>query len=242
MICVVSLYSGCSEKLPGGPGTELEDVLTVRLTTDFESYAQENNYRNDYEVPETMNWLEFNQLTAWLVYFRVRLENVFDEPVVGTQYIDAKINVWDTNDTTRARTLTVLDTLSEETVIIQPGETYTVFSGEEFVWDHTDDQGESFTPKVTYEDHSVVERIEYDKNHDTYYRHCDTLSSFMSDSVVVFRNPLEIKAQATVQLFREYKGSYWQSEEVEFTIRYLSHEGWTPVTPKCNEGYVIEGP
>jgi hypothetical protein len=235
-------FCGCSEKLPEGPGTELEDVLTVQLTMDFEGYAQENNYRNEYEVPDGMTWREFNILTAWLVYFRVRVENVFDEPVVGTKYIDAKIKIWDKNDTTKIRTLTVLDTLSTETLIIQPGETYTVFSGDRFIWDHTDDQGESFTPKVAYEDYSVVERIEYDKNHDTYFRHCDTLSFFMADSVVLFHGPIEIGAQATIQLFREFVGDYWQSEEVEFTIEYLSPEGWTPVNPQCKEGYVIEGP
>ena len=241
-VCIVCLLSGCSEKLPEGPGTEFEDVLRVHLTTDFDSYAQENDYRNDFEVPEEMNWLEFNAKVAWLVHFRLRLENVFDEPVAGTKYIDAKIRIWDKNDTTKVRNLIVLDTLSTETVIIQPGETYTVFSGDQFVWDHTNDQGESFTPTVEYEEYTLLERIEYDKNNDVYYRHCDTLSSFMTDSVVVFRNPFEIQAQATVQLFREFKGSYWKSEEIEIIIQYLSPEGWTPVTPLCREGYVIEGP
>lgn len=242
LFVTVYILGGCSEKLPEGPGTEFEDVVKVHLTTDFNSYAQENTYRDDYEVPDGMNWLEFNEKIAWLVYFRLRVENVFDEPIVGAKYIDAKIKIWDKNDTTKVRTLTVLDTLSTDTIIIEPGETYTVFSGDQFVWDHTDDQGESFTRKVTYEDYSVTERIEYDKNNDVYYRHCDTLYSFMTDSVVLFMKPLEITAQARVQLFQEFKGSYWRSEGIEFTIEYLSAVGWTPVTPMCNEGYVIEGP
>ena len=114
----VFLWGGCSEKLPEGPGTEFEDVVKVHLTTDFDRYVQENTYRDDYEVPDGMNWLEFNAMTSWLVHFRVRVENVFDEPIVGAKYIDATIKIWDRNDTTKVRTLTLTDTLSSDTIII----------------------------------------------------------------------------------------------------------------------------
>ena len=204
LIALAFFFNGCTENLPEGPETGLEDVLTVRLSTDLESYVQENTYGDEYAVPEGMTWREFNLATAWLVYFRVRLDNAFDEPVVGTKYIDATIKVWDSNDTTKVRTLTVLDTLSEETIIIQPGKTYTVFSGDRFVWDQTDDHGERFPTTNTYQDYDVAERITYDKLRGVYYRHCDTLSSFQADSVIAFKDPIHVKAQATVRLLREY--------------------------------------
>jgi hypothetical protein len=238
MLCI----SSCSEKLPEGPDTQLEDVLVMQLTTDFESYAQENTYEDDYEVPEGITWLEFKQLSSWKVYFRVRLENTFDEPVVGTKYIDATIRVWDKRDSTRARTLTVLDTLSDETIIIQPGDQYTVFSGDRFIWDQKDDRGAPFAPKDTFMAYVVEERLEYNKYTDVYYRHCDTLDSYWTDSVIVFRRPIEIQAQASVQIFREYEGMYWKSDVIEFPIVFLSHAGWTPVVPPCKEGYLIENP
>ena len=240
-ILTIFLFS-CSEKLPEGPDTELEDVLLVRLTTDFESYAQENTYRDEYNTPEGMNRIEFNQLTAWKVYFRVRLENTFDEPVVGTKHVDATIRMWKKNDPLKVRTLTVVDTLSEETIVIKPGDTYTVFSGDRFIWDQTYDTGEPIAPKDTFLSYQIEERITYDKHNDVYYRHCDTLSSFWADSVHTFRNPIEIRAQATVQLFQEYKGMYWKSDAIEFPIVYLSHAGWEPFTPPCKEGYVIQDP
>jgi len=242
IVAVAFTFHSCTEKLPEGPGTELEDVLKVELTTDFDGYAQENTYADEYQVPDGMTWVEFNVATAWKVYFRVRVYNVFDEPVVGTKYIDARIRVWDTNDTTQVRTLAVLDTLSTDAVIIHPGDRYTVFSGDQFVWDQTDDDGEPFARKETYLDFYVVPRITYDKKHDVRYRHCDTLFSFWADSVIAFIDPIHIKAQAMVQLFREYKDTCWESEEIDFTITYLSHEGWTPVTAPCKEGYVVEGP
>ena len=242
MLVVVSFFYSCSEKLPEGPGTELEDVLLVRLTTDFESYAQENTYRDEYNVPEGMDWPEFNQKTAWKVYFRVRLENTFDEPVVGTKYVDATIRVWDKNDATKKRTLTVLDTLSADRIIIQPGEIYTVFSGEQFVWDQTGDQGEPFASKDTFTAYTVQEHITYNKYTNVYYRHCDTLTSFLADSVKAFGHPIQIQAQATVQLFQEYRGTYWTSDIIEFPIVFLSHEGWPPVTEVCKEGYFIKDP
>jgi len=236
------LFHGCSEKLPEGPDTELEDVLKVRLTTDFDRYAQENAYREEYEVPDDMTWLEFNQSISWKVYFRVRLENVFDEPVVGTEYVDATIKVWDKNDTTKVRTLVVLDTLSTDTIIVEPGEIYTVFSGDRFVWDQTDDWGEPFAPGKRFLRYSVQERITYDKHNDVYYRHCDTLGSFWADTVIAFNEPIHIQAQATVQIFREYGGDYWKSEVIEFPIVFISHAGWTPVNKPCKEGYVIQDP
>ena len=238
----VSFFNGCSEKLPEGPDTELEDVLLVRLTTDFDSYAQENSYRDEYEIPEEMGWIEFNQLTAWKVHFRVRLENTFDEPLVGTKYVDATVRVWDKNDSTKVRTLAVLDTLTTDTIIIQPGETYTVFSGENFVWYQTDDQEKPFAPKDTFWAYNVQEHITYDKYKNLYYRHCDTLSSFLADSVRYFKNPIQIQAQTAVQLFQEYRGMYWISDVIEFPIIFLPHEGWTPVTLPCKEGSFIKDP
>jgi hypothetical protein len=239
---LIFLVIGCSEKLPEGPDTNLNEILLVKLTSDLSGYAQENNYRSQYEIPEGMSWPEFNLRTTWKVYFRVRLENTFDEPIVGTKYIDARIRVWNKNDTTQIRTLTVLDTLSNETIIIQPGETYTVFSGDRFTWDQTDDNGKPFAPKDTFDAYSIQARITYNKYTGVSYRHCDTLAVFPADSVIAFQYPISIVAQATVQLFREYEGMFWKSAALEFPIVFVSHEGWIPVTKPCVEGYVVEGP
>ncbi|MCR4439360.1 MAG: hypothetical protein QHJ34_07145 [bacterium] len=241
----VTLALACEEKIPEGPPRG--EVLKAHLHTTFGQTAFpqppdfEDRYKMDKVPPEEMAL--FRQ---WQVFFRIAVENVFDETIDGTKWIKVTLRIWPRDGGGWSKTLTYADTTGNESLVIHPGHTTVLFTENKLIWDQTDDQGKSihrYEPyQLTIVLSRMVDRIVYDpetrEKKIVPWIYCRTLRTVTLDSLVAFDPPVVVRAKASVQLFREYPPI--ESNEFELTIFYLFPHGMTPKY-SCAEGPASAG-
>lgn len=237
----LAVTAACQEKIPEGPTRG--QVLSAHLYTTFgqTSFPQPPDFADRYELSK-VSAEDMRLLTFWRVPFRIEVENVFDETIDGTKWIQVTLKLWPREGGRWTKTLTYADTASGESLVIHPGHTYVVSAEEKLIWDQTDDQGQSVHQYESYELTVVRRRIVTLRMVEPTTREkklvmwmfCDTLGTVTKDSLVAFHPPLAVKAKAQVQLFREYPPL--ETDELELRIFYLFPRGMR------NKYWCAEGP
>jgi len=216
----------CTEKIPEGP--ERSEILRVKLFTENGrlNYAQENNWDNRYRFPpKKMSQADFEYASEWKSPFGISVNNDFDEAIDGKKWIDVKINLWSANelDDWQAQ-LVFSDTSSSRNLLIPPGDSITLYTGNKLIWGQKDSEGlsihrtGSFTPiwvTCAFWD-SIVPGTKPEEI--IVMRSCDTLLLAPVDTVIHFDTPKTIFAQAEVQLFKHYH--VVKSDTLKLKIHY----------------------
>lgn len=245
LILVGSLYYFCTEKIPEGP--ERTEILDVRLFLEDgrTEFAQENNWDNRFKLPpQQMTLDQYEALAQWQVPFGLWVFNDFDEAIDGKKWIRIALNLWsaDESDGWTAR-LVYADTTSTRNMTIPPGDSITIYTGDNLVWKQRDDAGQSihrtdmYTP--LWVDCTVFDSLFRSPDTTITWRYCDTTMLAPVDTVVAFDAPKIVKAQAEVQLFQNYH--IVLSDTVEFTINYFFPSEGFKNKFWCREGQYRQG-
>jgi len=221
---IVALLIGCEEKVLTPP--QKPEVLVVTLTTqDNRSlYAHRHNYHLRYQIPpEGMSLRDWNYLSQWQVPFDIYVANHFDEAVEGTLWIEVKLHLWPADGSGAwHRTLTFADTVTQRYLTLAPGDSIRLQTYDALVWAQDDDSGHCIHLTEQYLHYFVTPRLGWKwitPELRVQWVYCDTNAVVPTDTVVAFDQPVPVKAQAEVRLFKEYRSLL--SNEVLFDIAYF---------------------
>jgi hypothetical protein len=237
----------CTEKIPEGP--ERSEILEVKLfaQTGRLDYAQENHWDNRFRFPpKSMTQEDFEYASEWRIPFGISVNNFFDEAIDGKKWIDVKIKLWSANelDTWQAE-LNFADTSASRNLIIPPGDSISLYTGNKLIWEQKDKEGltihrtGSYTPiwvMCSFWD-SVIPDTKPEQV--VTMRECDTLMLAPVDTVIAYDLPITVNAQAEVQLFKHYH--VVKSDTLKLRLHYYYPTyGFRPKF-WCREGMVMMG-
>jgi len=216
----------CTEKIPEGP--EREEILEVKLFAQNGrlDYAQENHWDDRFRFPpKSMSQEDFEYASEWRIPFGISVNNFFDEAIDGKKWIDVKINLWSANELDEWQAqLAFTDTSASRNLIIPPGDSISLYTGNKLIWEQKDNEGlsihrtDTYTPiwvTCTFWDSIVpfTKPAEY-----VTMRECDTLQLVPVDTVIAYDLPITVYAQAEVQLFKHYH--VVKSDTLKFRLHY----------------------
>ncbi len=239
------MFVCCTEKIPEGP--QRTEILDVKLFIydDRQDFAHENNWENRFKIPpRKMSMAEYESLSQWRVPFGILVYNDFDEAIDGRKWIVIKVNLWPKNDgESWWAQLIFADTAATRHMTIPPGDSLSIYTGNQLTWEQKDINGKSIHHTNSYTpiwvDCTIFDSLFKDTREIVPWRDCDTLKLAPVDTVVAYSEPKTIFAQAEVQLFKNYR--VVKSNIVEFKIHYLfPSEGFRPKF-WCVERAVFEG-
>lgn len=242
---MAALALTCEEKIPEGPPRT--QVLKAHLSTTFgqTAFPQPPDFEDRYNM-DKVPADEMTLLRQWKIFYRIAVENVFDETIDGTKWIKVTLRIWPRDGGGWSKTLTYADTTSNESLVIHPGHTYVLYTEDKLIWDQTNEEGKSIHRYEPYELTIIlsrtVDRIVFDpetrEKRIVPWIYCRKLRTVTLDSLVAFHPPIVAKAKATVQLFREYRPI--ETDELEVRLFYLFPHGMTPKY-WCAEGPASSG-
>jgi hypothetical protein len=215
----ILLSLSCQEEIPEGP--DLVQVIEASLTSDRDEYPQPSNYGNRYRYSHISN---FNQLTNANVRFQIKVTNTFDETVEGIDWTEIKLRLWSEQLPNFKKTLSFTYHKEEtEWLILHPGDEHYIYTLDSLLWDQTDDSGSCILMMESFVPYSVRLDSVFNKRTRSYEYFCDTTFFAPADSVVAFETPIEIQAQTTVKIFKNYDAV--QSNIHRFQIKYFFPPG-----------------
>ena len=247
MLSCIIINLTCTEKIPEGP--ERTEILKVRLFCENGrlDFAQENHWDNRFQLPpKEMTQDEFEYAAEWRVPFGIAIKNDFDEAMEGRKWIETKINLWSANQTDDWRAeLSFADTTTTRNMVIPPGDSISLYTGDKLTWEQKDVLGKSIHQTDLY--HPIWVTCAY---YDSIVpgtkpaqifpvRECDTLTLSPVDTVIAFEQPKTIFAQAEVKLFKDYRTV--QSDTLTFRIHYYCPPDGFRQKFWCREGMVMNG-
>ncbi len=224
LVLGILLLITCEENIPEGPPRVEVTEAVLGISMDRNDFPQPTNFGNRYEIPEFL-LAEWNEITDHLIRFRVRVVNIFDETVDGLKWIDVQLKFWSENRPEIEGTFSYRNFANDTTlIVIHPAHTYYVYTADSLIWDQTYMDGRSIHETDVYHVFKVEPDSLFNAKTGEWQFFCDTTYTQWVDTVVVFSEPIEMKAQASVKIFKNYEAV--ESNVLDFTITYLSPSGF----------------
>ena len=225
----IVLIISCNKKIPEGP--ERTEILLINLSIEDnrKDFTQVNNWENRYRLPpKEMLSEEYEYLAQWQIPFHINVHNYFDEAIDGKKWIYMKLNIWpeDPNENW-SHEIIFTDTTSTRNMVIPPGDSVYIYTGDRLIWDQQDNEGKSihlinnYTP-IWVVGHCYYTDIRYGDSFPSEYMiasRLDTTYLTPVDTVIAFNEPKKIFAQVEVQLFKNYHSV--KSDILKFNIHYF---------------------
>ena len=233
----IILLATCDEEIPEGPPRVQVTEAVLSITMERTDFPQPTNFGNRYKTPQTLEW---TLMIDYLVRFRLKVNNIFDETVDGLKWIDVKVRLWSTNRPEIDRTYTYHNFTEDTTLIVlHPAHTYYLYTADSLIWNQTFENGESIHETNPYHTFKIKEDSLLDTSTKEWIYFCDTTYTGWEDTVVAFYEPIQMKAQASVKIFKNYGAI--ESNVLDFTITYLAPTGFPdeyicPHNPPCGGG------